>query len=92
VASYGLDSLRAGSGPCPFVSRGNLSLYLLGQCFSNRVFDPSLAQIQCDRSGYPERVHVVFSVADLHTIPDLDDQIWSPAFKVDELTRFLGPA
>ena len=54
-------------------------------------FEAYMQRLKLLAARYPERVQVVFSVADLHTIPDLDDQIWRPAFKVDDISRFLGP-
>jgi prefoldin subunit 5 len=54
-------------------------------------FDAYAERMQTIAARYPDRVQVVFSVADLKTQLEATDEIWLPSFTIDQKPRFLGP-
>jgi prefoldin subunit 5 len=58
---------------------------------SQTDFDAYTDRLQSLAAKYPQRVQVVFSVADLKTQFQPGDEVWLPSFTVDDKPRFLGP-
>jgi hypothetical protein len=58
---------------------------------SQTDFDAYTDRLQTLAAKYPQRVQVVFSVADLKTQFQPGDEVWLPSFTIDEKPRFLGP-
>lgn len=58
---------------------------------SQASFDAYTAELQLLATKYPQRVQVVFSVADLKTQFSPGDEVWMPSFTIDGKPRFLGP-
>jgi len=58
---------------------------------SQTDFDAYTDQLQLIAAKYPQRVQVVFSVADLKTQFHPGDEVWLPSFTIDGNPRFLGP-
>lgn len=54
-------------------------------------FDSYTDRLQLISAKYPQRVQVVFSVADLKTQFHPGDEVWFPSFTIDDKPRFLGP-
>jgi len=59
---------------------------------SQNDFERYTERLQLLAGKYPQRVQVVFSVADLKTQLQPGDEIWTPNFTVAGEPRFLGPA
>jgi hypothetical protein len=57
---------------------------------SQTDFDSYTDKLALLASKYPQRVQVVFSVADLKTQFQAGDEVWLPTFTVDGSPRFLG--
>ena len=55
-------------------------------------FDAYTDRLQLIAAKFPQRVQVVFSVADLKTQFHPGDEVWIPTFTIDGKPRFLGPA
>jgi len=58
---------------------------------SQTDFDAYTDNLTVLAAKYPQRVQVVFSVADLKTQFHPGDEVWMPGFTVDGKPRFLGP-
>jgi hypothetical protein len=58
---------------------------------SQTDFDAYTDRLQLLAAKYPQRVQVVFSVADLRTQFHPGDEVWLPTFTLDGKPRFLGP-
>jgi hypothetical protein len=54
-------------------------------------FDAYTERLVTASAKYPNRVQVVFSVADLKTQLEVRDVVWAPEFRVGNQLRFLGP-
>jgi hypothetical protein len=54
-------------------------------------FDAYTDRLTLIAAKYPQRVQVVFSVADLKTQFHAGDEVWIPTFTLDGNPRFLGP-
>jgi prefoldin subunit 5 len=54
-------------------------------------FDAYTDRLALLAAKHPERVQVVFSVADLKTQFQAGDEVWLPTFTFDDSPRFLGP-
>jgi hypothetical protein len=57
---------------------------------SQADFDAYTDRLTVVAAKYPQRVQVVFSVADLKTQFQAGDEVWLPAFTFDGRPRFLG--
>jgi hypothetical protein len=58
---------------------------------SQTDFDAYTDRLSLIATRFPQRVQVVFSVADLKTQFYAGDEVWIPTFTVDGNPRFLGP-
>jgi hypothetical protein len=58
---------------------------------SQADFDAYTERLTVLATKYPQRVQVIFSVADLKTQFQAGDEVWIPTFMVDGSPRFLGP-
>ncbi len=58
---------------------------------SQTDFDAYTERLQTLAARHPQRVQVVFSVADLKTQFQPGDEVWVPSFTIDGEPRFLGP-
>jgi hypothetical protein len=54
-------------------------------------FDAYTDRLTLIAAKYPQRIQVVFSVADLKTQFHAGDEVWIPTFTLDGNPRFLGP-
>ena len=72
---------------------------ILAGCFSapkqhelsQKDFDAYTDRLQTLATRHPQRIQVVFSVADLKTQFQPGDEVWVPSFTIDGEPRFLGP-
>lgn len=58
---------------------------------SQTDFDAYAERLTLLATKYPQRVQIVFSVADLKTQFQAGDEVWIPTFTLGDSPRFLGP-
>jgi chromosome segregation ATPase len=58
---------------------------------SQTDFDAYAERLTLLATKYPQRVQIVFSVADLRTQFQAGDEVWIPTFTLGDSPRFLGP-